>query len=260
MNPAEKLGADCDTPFQVRAEPESFLLICATPRTGGHALASAFWAQGWGMPLEYFNPDFMINLQQRWINSNVQNFSAAKENLKIYGSHLIEKRSSGQCLSIKLLPEHIASFDAAFAHQKFARNYIHLTRRDKIAQTISLAAMLLTRRAFDSDFELKYVPKIRSVDNQQILKLYNWIIASEELWRSHVASFPESQVVHLDWEDFQADPRHGLALIANKFSLPLAEEKIESFNAPYQADAKLKTELKEKFGDFLRSHLANQNA
>jgi LPS sulfotransferase NodH len=256
MNPAEKLCADCDTPFEAHIPPENFLLICTTPRTGGHALAAALWAQGWGMPLEYFNPDFMISLQQRWINSNVQNFAAAKENLKSYGQHLMEKRSSSNLLSIKLIPEHVTTFEAAFTTAQFARNYIHMTRRDKVAQTISLAAMLLTRRAFESDFELKYIPKIRSLDNQQMLKFYNWILASEEFWRGHVSNLPESQVVHLEWEDFQSSPKRVLASIGEKFSLRFSEEKIESLNEPYQTDAQLKMELKEKFGDYLKTLVA----
>ena len=114
--------------------------------------------------MEYFNPESMIPLQQRWIDKTVMNFPSAKQHLEIYGRHLMEKRST-QVMAVKLFWEQLSLYQTAFAKMPFATSYIHLTRRDNISQTISLAAMMLTRRPFNDDFELKYIPRIARLDD-----------------------------------------------------------------------------------------------
>ena len=253
MNPAERLGSEFDTPREFRALPVRSLLICSSPRTGGHALCAALWDQGWGMPMEYFNPDFMIPLQQRWIDKTVMNFPRAKDNLEIYGRLLIEKRST-HVIAVKLFWEHLTLYQKAFANSYFETRYIHLTRRDKISQTISLAATMLTGRAFNDDFKLKYVHRIAHLDNEKILKIYDWLASSEFSWRAYLACLPAANVMELEWEDFQSNPGVHLKAIADKLSLPFLPEKIGNPGKPYNADLALKRELREKFGDLLKTH------
>jgi LPS sulfotransferase NodH len=251
MNPVELLGPDYDTPPYAQLPVESCLLICTTPRIGGHALAAAFLAQGWGTPLEYFNPDSMIPLQKRWIDSSVGNYTAAKENLEIYGKHLAEKRSTSHLFSVKLLHDQMALFGKSFGNSSSITHFVHLSRRDRAAQAISLAATLLTRHAFDNNFEFKYIPKVKEIDDKRMTEIFNWLTAGEAFWHAHIAKIPKSRSLHFHWEDFQADTKSCLSAIGEKFSLPFSSDKVGRFDEPYNADTELKMELKKRFGNLL---------
>lgn len=201
--------------------------------------------------MEYFNPDFMIPLQRRWTGHKINSFVAAEANLITYGKFLAEKRSRGQIFSAKLFPGHLSMYNKAFSHFQKPRNYVYLTRRDKVSQTISFAATLLTRRAFNDDYELKYIHKIAHINEEKISKIFLWLKKEEQFWSDFFRTVTTSRVLHFEWENVKENPEQSLGLVAKKFGLPLSDIQTSPFNIPYQKDLELKSELAARFGSVL---------
>lgn len=248
FNPFRLLGAEYDTPVGISGHQVKSVLICTTPRTGGHTLNEAFINAEWGVTMEYFNPDFMIPLQQRWIDKTITNFVAASSNLEGYGRHLLNSRSRGGVFSAKIFPSHVPSLDAAIPITLSSRKHVHLVRHDKIAQTISLAVTLLTKRAFNGEQQLKYLSKISIIDEAKMIEIFEWLKAGERYWKNYFLSIDPACVFTLSTEDLIANPRDRLIEISDKFDLPRSGlATINIVDDPYKQDSILKMELNRKF-------------
>ena len=252
FNPYQLLGADYDTPAGTSGPQVKSILICTTPRTGGHTLNEAFINAEWGVTMEYFNPDCMIPLQQRWFDKSIANFVTASSNLERYGQFLLSNRSRGGVFSAKIFPRNVPSLDAAIPITQSSRNHVHLFRQDKIKQTISLAVTLLTKRAFDGEQQLKYLSKISDLDEPKMIEIFEWLKACDAFWNKYFLSIDPACLFTLSTEDLVANPKNQLNQIAEKFGLPSWRlAAINIIDAPYKMDSNLKAELTNKFKPIL---------
>lgn len=132
-SPADLRGPDYDVASPV--PPRHTLLVCAAPRSSSKRLARLLLAAGLGVPMEYFNETSIGALTARWRISRAD-----------YLAHLYARRSANgvfvsnlQYRQIEAWP-HPRDFDDLFGRARV----VHLIRRDKAAQAVSLAACWLT--------------------------------------------------------------------------------------------------------------------
>jgi LPS sulfotransferase NodH len=202
--------------------------------------------------MEYLNPDFMIPLQQRWLNAQPKNYTAAKENLTIYAQALLRHRTRNGWLSVKLFPVQHRLFLQAFpgAHPPC---YVYLKRRDKVAQTISIAVMLLTRRAFEEKTEFRFMQKIGEINQTTLHQIMRWIYKSETYWNGYLETVDPNKRMSLVWEDILANPAGLFQQISQRFGLPRPQAALELDATPYTWDDELKLELRSKYRASLES-------
>lgn len=240
-----------DTEYDRRATPDDgpprHLLICTTPRIGGHAVCSIFAALGWGVPMEYFNPDFMIPLQERWLEERVQSYTAAKERLEAYARALMNNRTSGAMFSVKVFPDQYRLYQKAFGNIE-PHGFIRLTRNDKVAQAISFAVTLSTRRAFRNESQMRFLPRIGELDETKMIQILNWIYKNEAYWDTYLGQMELKRCVNLIWEEVIADPITAFATVATQFNLPFSSEKAKLSKVLDDTDVALKLELTTRFG------------
>ncbi len=239
-----------DYPSAPGAGPPRHLLICTTPRTGGHALCSIFTDLGWGVPLEYFHPDAMVPLQGRWLRERVQSYTAAIARLEPYSRALMQNRVRHGLFSIKLFPDQHRLYQQAFIND-MPGGFIRLSRKDKVAQAISCAALLTTRRAFDGEAQLRFLPRIGELTEAKMLQILRWIHKSEAYWDAYLSQIGPERRLNLIWEQTLVDPITTFTKIAAQFDLPFSSETIELSKAPYDQDAAIKAELTARFGVML---------
>lgn len=244
------MGEAYDYPPVPGDGPPRHLLICTTPRTGGHAMCSIFTDLGWGVPLEYFHPDAMLPLQGRWLRERVQSYTAAIGRLEPYSRALMQNRVRHGLFSIKLFPDQHRLYQQAFSND-MPRGFIRLSRKDKVAQAISSAALLTTRRAFDGEAQLRFLPRIGELNEAKMLQILRWIHKSEAYWDAYLGQIEPKRRVNIIWEEILVDPITIFAKIAAQFDLPFSSEKIELRIAPYDQDATIKVELTARFGPMI---------
>ena len=168
------ISEDSDTTAMPSTNEARRVLICTTPRTAGHMLCDMMGQAGWGNPTEYFHPDFATRLYERWSGQKCSSVHLVRRNAKAYGEALLKHRSFDSIFSAKIF-----FGDLAFAREAIGDEdktcCIYLTRRDKIEQTISLAATLITKRPFDDETILENMPTLGETNTSTISYLFSWL-------------------------------------------------------------------------------------
>ena len=248
------ISAELDNARDASSQPVRRLIICTSPRTAGHAMNEALMCADWGVPTEYFNPEWMIPLQQRWLNANIIDPEMAMKNAKPYGEALLKYRVRSNIFSAKIFPNQLKGMLRTFGTNDRSGSYVHLVRRDKVAQAISFAVLLLTKRAFDDDFELQYLPTLESLNDNAMRNLFVWLRSNDEFWEKHLKHIDGQRVIKIFSEDFLDNPSLYLHRIATRFSFPLDAIDLSSIGqGAYQKDADLKAELSQRYTTLLKS-------
>lgn len=118
-----------------RTTPRYILLICSTPRSGSTLLCDILFRNNACIAHEYFHPsEYMSMLAERW---GVQIDGEA--DFASYVAKLRERRTfPNGWLGINIQSEHLPIYLAAEPHLKDLEiHYVHLLRRDLIAQSVS---------------------------------------------------------------------------------------------------------------------------
>jgi len=247
--------------FDVAAPPAAVprvLLICTTPRTAGHAVCDAMRRRGWGVPTEYFLPDYARRLGERWLGLR----SAGDHDFAepaAYGRELLAKRTAGGVFSAKLFP-----LDLAFCRSAVpvvdapSTAYVYLVRGDIVAQVVSLAAVLHTGRAFDGDLELQALRRLDHIDAQALVDIARFLGQQSLQWQRFFATRPPGSVRRLATPAFLANPDAALDDLARHFGLPAIDiEPGSPASLPdlgagaYAVDRQLKADIAERFAPVL---------
>ena len=247
------VSAALDVPEASAQQPSQLVFICTTPRTAGHALCNAMRAAGWGVPTEYFFPDFAMAMQARWMPPGPATFAGAMAQAAAYGGHLRARRTVNGIFAAKLFVMDLSFAEQALeVHGERAR-YVLLERADIVSQTISLAATLLTRRAFDGDYEVRALPRLQGTDDTGMIRLLHSLLQQNAQWERLLADKPATRVMRVTTEAFLGDRRGFLDRLGRKFSLPTPETDIESAltGSAYRIDRDLKQILHARFGALL---------
>jgi LPS sulfotransferase NodH len=232
--------------------PTRLLLICTTPRTAGHAVCEAMRRRGWGVPTEYFSPDFTLALQNRWLGPT-SGFEQATARAGEFGDALRARRSVNGIFAAKVFAHDLGFAHRALTIEDSSTLYVRLYREDVVSQTISLAATLLTRRPFDGGYEAKALPAIGPLDERVMLNLLQFIRRQDDLWQRFLSQKPQASVAELSMGAFLADPAGALDRLAARLELPniRTDPGPLSGQGPYTADRELKQRLRARFGAVL---------
>ena len=199
------LSPDRDLPLRLDGAGSRFVL-CTTPRSGSSLIASMLHATGQaGDPLEYLN-DQWIDVQSRLDAASVMDFNVAR----YLGAWETRRTSPNGLFGIKV---HYYQMKRAWRGQdsEAARvlenfdNRILLTRRDKIAQAVSLFRAITSQAWTSRDLAPVSVqkPTVR-FDPSRIAELMALLIKQEDGWRSFMKTF-ELPYTEFCYEDFVAN-------------------------------------------------------
>lgn len=238
------------------------ILILTTPRTAGHTLCRFFTMAGWGVPMEYFNPDFAIPLYRRWTDGRARVGATWDQQLKHYADLLLTHRSPGGVLAIKLFPDQHAfwadTIEPGIPPERV--KLVFLERKDRKSQLLSALALCLTRRpSFNGDYVLQFSPRIEVVDEAVVRQTHRILEEWNGLWRRRLAAHPGTSV-SLTMEDLLDDPAGEMARLASVLGLPLNREAVEACAAlerggVYGIDGDVKARLEQEFGGLIESLL-----
>ena len=112
-----------------------FVIIAATARSGSHMLSRLFKHLGYGIALEYYHGNYRDRFARRWgVEPGSPRFLAD------FLDALIRHRTSRGFCVIKCLPTQFGALSAGLAACGDIPGlcYVHLWRRDSLAQAISL--------------------------------------------------------------------------------------------------------------------------
>jgi LPS sulfotransferase NodH len=227
------------------------LLICTTPRTGGHNLCRLLNQRGLGVPTEYFGPQVALPLIARWCGQNYSDLTAAKPQLGDYGRHLLEKRSIGGLFSAKLFFSDMKVAKATLGIHINNATHLFVLRRNMVSQAISLLALLKTGHAFDSEEVLPHLLDVGTLNDTVVEKIFTWLQMQNSLWCHYLASMQ-----HVLWTDMETVLDRGpevVNMVATKLGHPVTEQPSSDGAAQYNQDRALKQDLLNQYGDLLRN-------
>jgi LPS sulfotransferase NodH len=124
-------GPDYDQP---PSPLKRFIVIAATARSGSYMLARMLKKLGYGIGLEYYNGIYTDGFARRWGVERGPSFWPD------YLDAIIRHRTVNGFCVVKCMPTHFAALHAGIGARGdvAGRSYIHLWRRDTLAQAISL--------------------------------------------------------------------------------------------------------------------------
>lgn len=137
-------------------ETTDLLVILSTPRSGSTLLCDHIYRHGLCLPHEYFQPfQYMPALAERWDARE-----DGETDLKTYVRQLRKFRTfPNGWLGVNLHAKHLQIWIAAQPHlQNLRQHYVHVLRRDQIAQAVSYHIASQTRQ-WSSQFERQGTPE-----------------------------------------------------------------------------------------------------
>ena len=191
---AELYGPAFD--FPPRREPALRYILAVTPRCGGTLLALALWRTGaLGAPLEYLNLPRLAPFRARLGGGDLPTYLAALERLRtspngVFGlkaflTQLLDRRRDHEDLLHRLAPG----------------AWIHLRRRDRLAQAVSLARAERTEAWVGRES-----PGAEPDYSRELIEEKAAFLAwQDEGWRTLLEG-AGAPVVTLWYEDVAADP------------------------------------------------------
>lgn len=232
-----------------------YIFICTTPRTAGHYMCENMTRIGWGMPVEYFNPTFALPFYRQWINNKCTNYFTLEINAKRFGEVLITRNSRNGIFSSKIFPQDLNLVQKTIKLKNPEVCFIHLTRQDKRAQTISLITMSLTQRPFDEDLRVSSTLKIApsELNDASVENFFNYLCKQDQIWLNLFAQHAPVNFLRLTTEEIVSQPDLIMDRIATRFELALDPSKVKaiSISKPYSQDAEIKSGLQQRFGPLL---------
>lgn len=200
--------------FETRDKgPDNQYVIMTSPRSGSTSLSLMLWRTGcMGAPLEYLNLDRLKGITGPRKN---RAFSA-------YWSKIKSTRTSANgVFGLKVFANFAYAiqqakpmlFSELFRHSKLIR----LTRSDQVAQAVSLARALQTKRWYSPDAE----SGLPSYDFEQIAEALHRIKTYEIWWDALLESLGRS-VLHLTYEQISARPEQAVDQVAHCLGISLA--------------------------------------
>lgn len=228
------------------------IVICTTPRTGGHSCCQQLRAFGLGVPTEYFQIQYATPLMRRWSNSPDLERDELPHRAGEYGAQLLNKRSRNGIFATKIFYENLPFMREALGADDDSWFYVRLTRRDKVAQTISLLSMTSTGRAFDSDDQIQELVAIDNIGPKNVQNAVRYLHQRELAWSSMLASIPQERKSKIFLEDFIKDAEESVRLaVADWFTqlpeTPAAPLKLNR----YSSDNDLKNQIKSRYSDYI---------
>lgn len=191
-------GPEHDRPCAT-GEPERYLSLCTTPRSGSHRLGRALFSLGIGCPAEYFHPSVVTDLTDRW---QLAHAFGSRNALHAYWQRVCAMRRQGGTVATSLFAYQIRHL-AALGLPPQRCTYIHLRRRKLGQQVASLITLYRTKRPFEGEEEVSFIPDLSEISPRAIRILGQWLKMQNRRWEAFLADKPHITVVS---EEFFARP------------------------------------------------------
>lgn len=188
------------------------IVIFSTPRSGSTFLCDLLYRHSICLPHEYFQPcQYLPILANRW-----RCIHDERVDKTAYVEHLLRRRTSQSgCFGLNLHGDHLSIY-AQFEHlfPKLDTTYIHLIRKDLLAQSVSFAIATQTQQ-WTSEWPTRAAAKysFRNIKGKM-----ETVQRQNALIRGFVAS-RELRCVTVVYEDLVADPARVLASAIPAFPL-----------------------------------------
>lgn len=224
------------------------LLICTTPRTASHYLSNLAYRAGWGVPMEYFSPPVAENMLTRWGGGAVE----SPEEFAAYARALQARRTCSGIFAAKLFIHHLPFAEKCLRHFSSPRCHVLLTRRNKVAQTLSLLTVYLTQQPYEDGSAFDVIGRLKEVTERDAINTFRWICLGEAKWRRLLGR--AGSVVEIATEDMLSEPGKTREILAQHLDLPRNRPIPPSALPPqarYDTNASIKQELAEKYRNLL---------
>ena len=183
-------------PVFPREQIRKKIAIISTPRCGSSLFCNVLLNTGmFGNPLEWFNPRFVAGYKHF--------FKLEQVNLHTYLDFILKKTTSPNgVFSVKFHVSHYHKLMDTCNYDLFSLNFdrvYYLSRRDKLAQAVSLHRALLTDQWTSTTREVDELPEktSRSSVLQQLLYIGN----SEDFYESHLESHVDGTYYYEDYRN-----------------------------------------------------------
>jgi LPS sulfotransferase NodH len=197
-----QFGAEMDQP-PFDGQPRCWLMA-TTPRCGSHFLGHALWQTGsFGVPLEYLN------------RRNLPRWHARFRVATVTGVFHALRRCRTSPTGWFGIKAHWSQYAPFAEHRLFGvlggvQRVVHLVRRDRLAQAISLTLAQQTGQ---------WISGARATgtavfDHDAIARNAAAITAQNRAWRACLDGWTGSPVLRLAYEDMAADPAGSFARVA----------------------------------------------
>ncbi|MCC6828675.1 MAG: hypothetical protein IT550_10655 [Novosphingobium sp.] len=231
-------GAEHDRPWET-GEPERHLFLCTTPRSGSHRLGRALFTLGIGCPAEYFHPSVVSDLAQRW---QVPHAFASHDALRAYWQRVCALRRQQGTVAASLFAYQIRHL-AALGLPADRSIHIHLRRRKLGQQVASLITLYRTKRPFDGEEEVSFIPDLNEISPRAIRILGQWIKMQNRRWEAFLADKPHVTVIS---EDFFARPDVIVPQVLDACGLAASPAAIDALLADLRASGSYNLDSDEK--------------
>ncbi len=187
-----------------------FIIIAKTPRVGSHLLGRLLWRAGLGVPHEYYNSQYLPTFAQRWgVDRADPSFPAR------YLEAVVRHRTVGGVCTVSCAPRrfHLLEDGLAACQGLPGPSFVHLWRRDSLAQAISL--QLATQSGFwDMTAEPTSPPEpdMDILDLDALRRTIRWLLMGELWWRADLRCRTRS-LIHIDYETLIREPQQTLRRI-----------------------------------------------
>lgn len=236
--------------------PKHTLLLCTTPRTGGHTCCKRLLQLGAGVPTEYFQPQFALRLARRLAENQRLQLTDLQQYASTYGTALRKYRTKNSVFAAKIFLENYEFCRRSIGPENDKWRYLRLVRRDKVAQTISLLCMLRTGRPFDSDQTLENVVMLKDIGSQSVANAVKYLQACEKKWDVMLAHIPAERRALIYTEDLLQSSATTFEDALAKL-LPATDLDRTGAIVPtkkYAVDAELKAELWDEYSAQIEGH------
>jgi trehalose 2-sulfotransferase len=176
-----------------RTEPRVSYMVCSVPRSGSSLLCALLAGTGIaGAPAEFFHPDKMAALRERWETPDLDGYVREL---------LARKTSPNGVFGVKA---HWGQYDPLFAGRDPRTVFpdariVFITRRDRLRQSISWVRALQTRKWADQDRPRVERPAVFDADH--ITRKLGRIEREEKFWESLFARHGITPQ-RVEYEDF----------------------------------------------------------
>lgn len=178
------------------------IVIGKTPRAGSHLLGRLLYRFGLGLPLEYYNGIQLSPLAQRWRIAPTDPAFPRE-----YLQAVIRHRTIGGICAIHAGPRQFPPLAEGLDSwtEPLPLSFIHLWRRDTLAQAISLR---LSHQSgyWDSTAEPTSTPAphLDMFDLEALREKRRWLLQGELWWRAELRK-RRAPVIHVAFEDLLGD-------------------------------------------------------
>lgn len=234
MSDWDQFGEGYDHPH-FEGERKTYLLA-SSPRSGSHYLGHLLWETGdLGSPLEYFHPRHLKKWKEK-LNT--------RDEVTVFRRILARRTSPTGWFGVKA---HWAQFsivrDSVQLQKLFGfEKYILITRRDKLAQSISLVLAQATK-AWISFQKTQEAPEYDFVAIQRGMKQLE---AQEAQWKNYFVSCGIEPII-VEYEDLVADPRAVVQSIRSSFGINSAVAPRESLEMPEKQGGEINDEWQQRY-------------